>query len=221
MIPNKRIEDVIRWFHAYRRWYNPHSRLLLVGAHSGFERYLAMLHQFVAEIGATDIHVLGHVANEELIAYYEVADVFLCASEHEGFCVPLVEAFHFGVPVIAYAAAAVPATMDGGGILVADKNPLAVAGLIDQIVSRPALQDRIVLSQDAALARLQARDFAGTLLRFVHEVEQMPRHQPPAPAGDFRQQMAVADELEALRTFRPAAFQALPKPQPRPGQDGE
>ena len=84
-IPNKRIEDVIRWFHVYKRWHNPRSRLLLVGSHAGFERYIAMLHQFIARIGATDIYFQGHVTNEELVAYYELADVFLCASEHEGF----------------------------------------------------------------------------------------------------------------------------------------
>ena len=47
MIPNKRIEDVIRAFHAYKRWFNPRSRLLLVGSHGGFERYLAMVHDFI------------------------------------------------------------------------------------------------------------------------------------------------------------------------------
>ena len=67
MIPNKRIEDVIRWFHAYKRWFNPRSRLLLVGSHSGFERYVAMLHHFIAEIGAADVYFLGHVSNEELV----------------------------------------------------------------------------------------------------------------------------------------------------------
>jgi L-malate glycosyltransferase len=133
MIPNKRIDDVIRWFHAYKKCFNPRSRLLLVGSHSGFERYVATLQDFIARIGATDVHFAGHVANEELVAYYEVADVFLCASEHEGFCVPLMEAFHFGVPVIAYAAAAVPATMDGGGLLVETKDPISVAGLIDAL----------------------------------------------------------------------------------------
>ena len=59
MIPNKRIEDVIRAFHAYKRWFNPRSRLLLVGSHGGFERYLAMLHDFIARIGAADVHLLG------------------------------------------------------------------------------------------------------------------------------------------------------------------
>ena len=60
------------------------------------------------------------MSNEELVAYYEVADLFLCASEHEGFCVPLIEAFHMGLPVVARAATAVPATLDGGGVLYED-----------------------------------------------------------------------------------------------------
>ena len=136
VIPNKRLEDVIRAFYAYKRWFNPRSRLLLVGSHGGFERYLAMLYDFIARIGAADVHVLGHVTNEELTAYYQVADVFLCASEHEGFCVPLMEAFHMGVPVLAYAATAVPATMDGGGVLYHRKDPVEVAALMNALVVR-------------------------------------------------------------------------------------
>ena len=73
------------------------------------------------------MHFIGHVSDEELVAYYEVADLFLCASEHEGFCVPLVEAFYKQVPVLAYAATAVPATMDGAGVLFDDKDPMHVA----------------------------------------------------------------------------------------------
>ena len=100
---------------------------------------------------AADVHFLGHVTNEELVAYYELADVFLCASEHEGFCVPLIEAFHMGVPVIAYAATAVPATMDGGGVLVTDKDPVHVAALINEIVTTAGLAGSHRRSQDAAL----------------------------------------------------------------------
>jgi glycosyltransferase involved in cell wall biosynthesis len=211
MIPNKRIDDLIRWFHAYKRWFNPRSRLLLVGSHGGFERYLAMLHEFIARIGAMDVHFLGHVSNEELLAYYELADVFVCASEHEGFCVPLMEAFHMGVPVIAYAASAVPATMDGGGILVADKDPGAVAGLIHEVATNTDVQDRIIASQDAALERLESKDFAATLLRFVDEVTRMPKRPHPPTAFDFWDQVKLAEELEELRAHRPSAFQALPK----------
>jgi L-malate glycosyltransferase len=211
MIPNKRIEDVIRWFHAYKRWFNPRSRLLLIGAHGGFELYVAMLNQLVARLGTSDVHFLGHVTNEELVAYYEIADVFLCASEHEGFCVPIVEAFHMGIPVIAYAAAAVPATMDGAGVLVTSKDPVHVASLVDQIVSDRTLQDRIVCSQDRALERLIAKDFAGTLLRFVDLVRRSPRRPAPHITFDFWEQVKLAEELEEIRAYRPAAFQALPK----------
>jgi L-malate glycosyltransferase len=213
VIPNKRIEDLIRWFHAYKRWFNPRSRLLLVGSYGGFERYLAMLHQFISDIGATDVHLLGHVTNEELVAYYELADVFVCASEHEGFCVPLIEAFHMGVPVVAYAAAAVPATMDGAGVLVTDKDPVAVAALIHEIATDTVLQERVVCGQDEALARLEARDFAGTLLGFVEDVERRPRKPRPPAAFDFWDQVQLAEELEEIRVYRPAAFHALPKDQ--------
>jgi glycosyltransferase involved in cell wall biosynthesis len=211
VIPNKRLDDLIRWFHAYKRWFNPRSRLLLVGSYAGFERYLAMLHQFISDIGATDVHLLGHVTNEELVAYYELADVFICASEHEGFCVPLIEAFHMGVPVIAYAAAAVPATMDGAGVLVTNKDPVSVAGLIHEMATDPVLEERIVRGQDEALARLEARDFAGTLLGFVADVERRPRRPRPPIAFDFWDQVQLAEELEEIRMYRPAAYQALPK----------
>jgi glycosyltransferase involved in cell wall biosynthesis len=210
-IPNKRFEDVIRWFHAYKRWFNPRSRLLFVGSHSGFERYLATLDELIARLGASDVHFVGHVSNEELVAYYDIAHVFLCASEHEGFCVPLLEAFHMGVPVIAYAASAVPATMDGAGVLVTDKDPVHVAALINQVITDRELHDRIIDSQDAALRRFVAKDFGATLLSFVDQVVQSPRRQHPPVAFDFWEQVTRAQELEEFRAYRPAAFEALPK----------
>jgi glycosyltransferase involved in cell wall biosynthesis len=210
VIPNKRIEDVIRIFRAYQRWFNPRARLLLVGSHGGFERYVAMLHQLVDRLGATDVHFLGHVSNEELVAYYELADVFLCASEHEGFCVPLVEAFHMGVPVVAYAATAIPATLDGAGVLYTNKDPLHVAALLDRIASDSALRERILDGQDAALERMMSRDFGGMLLRFLDDVQRRPRRAHPPIAFDFWDQVAQSEELEEIRQYRPAAFQALP-----------
>jgi len=211
VIPNKKFEDVIRAFHVYRSRHNPRSRLLLVGSHSGFERYLDMLHALVARLGTPDVHFLGHVSNEELSALYDVADLFLCASEHEGFCVPLVEAFHKGVPVVAYASTAVPATMDGAGILYDTKDPADIAKIMEAVLNDARIQDAVVASQDAALERLRRRDFAGTLLGFVDQVLQRPPRPSPEVAFDFWAQFDQFERLEELRQYRPALYRALPE----------
>ena len=212
VIANKKIEDLIRFFHAYHSTFNPRSRLLIVGAYSGYERYLASLHQLTAALGADHVHFLGHVSDEELVAYYDIADLFLCASEHEGFCVPLVEAFYKEVPVLAYAATAVPGTMDGAGVLYEHKDPQYVAALMDAITSNCALQDAIVREQLEAVQRLMAHDFEGTLLGFVDEILGSPRAPRPRVAFDFWQQFDMAQDLEELRLYRPAIYKALPEP---------
>jgi glycosyltransferase involved in cell wall biosynthesis len=210
LIPNKRPDDLIRFFHAYRTLYNRQARLILAGAYGGFEAYLARLHALAARLGLDDVHILGQITDEELTALYDVADVFLCASEHEGFCVPIVEAFYKRVPVLAYAATAVPATMDGGGILYQARDPRRVAALVDALVSDADLEDRVLAAQDAALSRLLTRDFDRTIVGFVNEVLGRPRR-PPAPvAYDFWRQFKLAEELEEIRQTRPAAFRALP-----------
>src|SRR5581483_5885173 len=211
VIANKKIEDLIRFFHAYHTFFNPRSRLLIVGAQSGFELYAASLNQLVATLGASHVHFTGHVSDEELVAFYDVADLFLCASEHEGFCVPLVEAFYKEVPVVAYAATAVPSTMDGAGVLFEDKDPAHVAAIVDAVVSDCRLQDEIVSGQLAAIDRLKAKDFAGTLLRFVDQILRSPRAPRPVVAFDFWQQFDAAEQLEELRLYRPSIYKALPE----------
>jgi glycosyltransferase involved in cell wall biosynthesis len=212
VIPNKKFEDVIRAFHVYRTRHNPRARLLLVGSYGGFEKYLTMLHALVARLGTPDVHFLGHVSNEELTALYEVADLFLCASEHEGFCVPLIESFYKRVPVLAFAATAVPATMDGGGVLYDTKDPFEVARLMAAILDDAEVEDAIVASQDAALERLLRKDFAGTLLRFVDRIRLAPPRPAPEVPYDFWAMFDQADRLEELRQFRPAIYRARPAP---------
>jgi glycosyltransferase involved in cell wall biosynthesis len=209
VIANKKIEDLIRFFHAYRQ-FNTRSRLIIVGAHTGFERYLTVLNHLAASLGTDHVHFVGHVSDAELIAFYEIADLFLCASEHEGFCVPLVEAFSMEVPVLAYAATAVPATLDGAGVLYQTKDPRHVAALMDGILSNCHLQEAIVRGQLDALQRLKSKDFAGTLVGFVESILKSPRAPRPRVAVDFWQQFDVAEKLEALRLYRPAAYKALP-----------
>ena len=210
MVANKKIEDLIRIFHAYQTLFNARSRLLIVGVFSLFERYMTAVNHLVEELQISEVHFTGHVSDAELVAYYEVADLFLCASEHEGFCVPLVEAFYKQVPVLAYAATAVPDTMDGAGVLFDDRDPRHVASLMDAIVSDAALQDAIVDGETAAVRRLQAKDFTHTLLGFVDRILSSPRAAGPKVAFDFWHQFDAAEELEELRQYRPSAYKALP-----------
>jgi L-malate glycosyltransferase len=212
VIPNKKFEDVIRAFHVYRTRHNPRSRLLLVGSYSGFEKYLELLTTLVARLGTPDVHFLGHVSNEELSALYDVADLFLCASEHEGFCVPLMEAFYKRVPVLAYAATAVPATMDGGGVLYETKDPGDIAKVMVAVLGDTALEQAVVQSQDAALDRLRGKDFGGTLLRYVRQLLDRPPRAAPEVAFDFWAQFDQYERLEELRQYRPALYRALPDP---------
>jgi L-malate glycosyltransferase len=210
VIPNKRPDNVIRMFHAYKTLYNPRARLILAGAYGGFESYLAQLHTLIADLGVRDVFILGQVTDEELAGLYDVADLFLCASEHEGFCVPVIEAFHKRVPVVALAATAVPATMDGGGVLYQSPDPRQVAALMHAVLADGDREAEILARQDEALARLLARDFNGLVVRFVQDVLAGPRYRPAPVAADFWRQFRLADELETIRQARPAAFRALP-----------
>ena len=165
MIPNKKIDDLIRAFAAYRKGWNRESRLILAGDHRGHERYFARLQEQVRALGvADDVVFTGHVDHDELMACYAVSDLFLCLSEHEGFGVPLLEAMAFGLPVIAYDAGAVAETLRGGGILLADKDPIEVAALIDRVLSDDALRAAVLRTQERAVASLRAVDFGALLL---------------------------------------------------------
>ena len=211
LIPNKKIEDLVRTFAVYRRRYDPGTRLLVVGAHSGFDDYHASIATLIRDLHISGVHLFDHVTNEELTALYDVADLFLSASEHEGYCVPLVEAFWKRIPVVAFAATAVPATMDGGGVLYDRKDPRHVGSIINAILQDSVLEDSILRAQDAALARIRAHDFSGTLLRLLDQVRTAPRVPAWNVDPDFWRQFDRAEALEALKERRPAAYEALPR----------
>ena len=106
----------------------------------------------------------GLVDDSELVAYYETADLFVCMSEHEGFCVPLLESFYFDIPVVAYNAAAVPETLGGAGALINDKDPLTTAFLFNEILTDRSLKTRILEKQRTRLKTYVNYDYT-TLLK--------------------------------------------------------
>jgi glycosyltransferase involved in cell wall biosynthesis len=160
--PNKRIEDLIKTFYFYRRL-DPDSRLVLVGSAVDTEVYLAACQKLAAELGVLG-HVLftGPVPQAELCTYYRRASAYLCLSEHEGFCVPLLEAMHFGVPVVAYASTGIPGTLGDAGLLLREKDFPTIAETVHRVVRDPALRRAVVAGQRV---RLRAFDAATTEAR--------------------------------------------------------
>jgi glycosyltransferase involved in cell wall biosynthesis len=183
IIPNKRIEDLIRVFAVYQRYLDARSRLLLVGDHRGHERYLDRLQEMVRALRLEEVVFTGHVDDDELAAFYRIADVFLCLSEHEGYCVPLVEAMSCGVPVLAYAAGAVPETLRGGGILLREKAPEQVAELLHDVVHDARLRGAVLEAQAQAMRALRATDFEALLLERLSPVLGMPTGRGGAGGG--------------------------------------
>lgn len=168
LAPNKRQEDVIRVFAWYHRYVDAASRLLLVGAAPELDGYREDLVEVARSLGVED-HVLfaGKVSFEELVAYYRVADLFLCMSEHEGFCAPLVEAMFHELPVIARAEGAIPETLGDAGVLVHGRHVPKIAETARLLLSDRHLRSDVVSRQRTRLSEFTPERFTSALERFV------------------------------------------------------
>jgi glycosyltransferase involved in cell wall biosynthesis len=159
--PNKCQHDLIAAFAAYREVYDPLARLTLVGGRTS-NVYYRSLELLADELGVgAAVELTDTISDEEKLACYRAADVFVCLSEHEGFKVPIVESFHFDLPVVAYASSAVPETVADAGVLLDTKDPLVVAAAVDRVVRDQALRADLVAAgrrrfQDFALERTSA-----------------------------------------------------------------
>jgi glycosyltransferase involved in cell wall biosynthesis len=133
VVPHKSYLQLIDVFAHYHHEYNRKSRLAIVGkGGEGFSPYAKQLHRAVERAGLKEAVVFaGGVSDAVLKAWYVVADVFVTASEHEGFCVPLVEAMSLKLPITAFASSAIPETLGDAGIVWTERNPLLMAESID------------------------------------------------------------------------------------------
>jgi L-malate glycosyltransferase len=167
--PHKAPHDLVKMLDVLRRTDDPAARLHLVGSPLG-ETYEPALRAFVAELGLDDaVFLPGSVTGAELEAYYRAADVFVSASDHEGFCVPLAEAMGHGVPIVAYGVTAVPETVADAGLVLPDKSPVAFAAAVGRVLRDERL--RAVLAA-AGRQRAAGFDLAASTDRFVALVRQ-------------------------------------------------
>ena len=158
IVPNKRIEDHIRLAELYKRYSDNYYRFVFVGRYDGIPSYYAQVRALIDELRILPDRVwfTGPVPDEDLAAFYRWADVYVSLSEHEGFCVPLIEAMAADVPVLAYAAGAVPETLGGAGVLFSPKDLEFAAEMLATLVYDRAVRERVLEGQRHRLAHFGA-----------------------------------------------------------------
>ncbi len=154
MVPQKKIEDLLKLGEHYKRYVDTEYRFLFVGRTDGIPRYYAALREMATryQLPAQRFVFTGKVTDEELATYYRMADAYVSLSEHEGFCVPLVEAMAADVPILAYGAAAVPETLGGAGITFTPKDLEHAAELLGLLVYDDGLRASVLAGQRRRLA---------------------------------------------------------------------
>ena len=167
--PNKKQEDLISMLYAYRKLYNDPIRLILVGNPGGMEKYAERLQFYAEKLGIVDIVFPGHISFNQILSYYRTADAFVSMSEHEGFCVPLVEAMYFKVPIIAYASSAIPETLGGTGILLENKDMTRAAFYLHEMLHDEELRASIIEGQNKRLKDFSYESVSATFMEQLNK----------------------------------------------------
>jgi glycosyltransferase involved in cell wall biosynthesis len=174
--PNKKIEDHIRLAEIFKRYVDSHYRFIFVGKDDAVPAYSRAIRAMVDEFRMLPerFWFTGPVPDEELAAYYRHAHAYLSLSEHEGFAAPLVEAMAMDVPILAYAAAAVPETLNGAGVSFDPKDLEVAAELLGRLIYDEPLRRGVIAGQ-----RERCRDFGRDALApridaFLEDVGALP-----------------------------------------------
>jgi glycosyltransferase involved in cell wall biosynthesis len=195
LTPNKCQHRLVDLFEFYSREINPNSRLWLVGS----DRDAVYSSEVRSRIQRSPVRhrivVTGHVSRAHLLAYLRGADVYVSASEHEGFGIPLAQAMAFDLPIVALGCAGVPETMGGTGVVVDDWDVSRLAPVVDELVYDEDLRGMVIAGQRRNLARFSeqeaTRGLAAAVL-FLREgiasadlVELHPRSEPESTTGEL------------------------------------
>ncbi|MXY25478.1 MAG: glycosyltransferase [Acidobacteria bacterium] len=169
MVPQKKIEDLLKLGEHYKRYVDTEYRFLFVGRTDGVPGYYAALREMASRYRLPPQRFVftGRVSDDELAAYYRMADAYVSLSEHEGFCVPLVEAMAADVPILAYGAAAVPETLGGAGVTFTPKDLEYAAELLGLLVYDDALRASVLAGQRRRLADFGAERIDRALDRML------------------------------------------------------
>ena len=158
VVPNKRHDKLLQVFHHFQNTVEPRSRLVIAGSSNGQEAYKSLLLGSVHALELKRVLLTEFISAAELNACYATARAFLCMSEHEGFCAPLLESMAWDVPVFADAQAAVPETLAGVGVLFHGADSATIAETIGRVARDPALRTAVLAKQRQRLDAYRRRD---------------------------------------------------------------
>jgi len=170
--PNKKVEDLIRTLFFYKKYLNPSIRLVVAGNTRTLPAYYRDLENLASRFLLTpdDIFFTGHIPLAELLAVYRLGDLFLSMSEHEGFCLPLIESCLFEIPVIAYDAGAVAETLGGSGLLLRSKDPARAAALAERVLEDPKLKNTLKHRARERIGQYRQQSDPRILLEMIQKI---------------------------------------------------
>ena len=170
LLPHKRPDLLVESMHVACTYFGLRATLMLVGQNR-FARYADAISAQIRELNLPMVHVVGLIDDGQLAAIFRRAAAFVTVSEHEGFCVPLLEAMAFGVPVIARACAAIPETAGDGALLLPPwAGPELIAETIVRVIEDEALRDDLIERGRNRLGQLTAADPKVAMLETIAEL---------------------------------------------------
>lgn len=172
VVPNKMLEDLIMVFYHYNKSIDSNGKFVIVGDYgiTGSFTYHYMLQKLIKELGLTNIYFSNKVDFQTLLGFYHWANIYITMSRHEGFCVPVVEAMHFGIPVLATNACAIPETLGNSGVLLNNRDFMEIAELVHVVLKDEKLRGQII-NGEKERARQFARDRIENMFReFIKEI---------------------------------------------------
>lgn len=180
IVPNKGIHHLIKTFYFFNKM-QKNSSLNIIGSPShDFDNYYNKLLIMISQLGLKNkIKLLGQVSSEELTKFYKQSNIFTSLSEHEGFCVPLLEAMQNQLPVVAFGnnTSAIEETLDDAGILIKKNDILwtsdqyiEIAALWKLILKNDALQKDIINRQDRRLKKYNMDELKLSFIQQVREI---------------------------------------------------
>jgi len=172
VVPNKKIDDLIRVVAYYKKFISPLIRLLIVGKTFSCPSYFDSLIKLMAKlkISKDEVMFLDHLPDSELVEIYRISKVFLSMSEHEGFFLPAVECMYFDLPVVAYNSSAVPFTLGDSGIIFKEKRIDEVAEIVHRVIYDEDLRKSIIESQRKRLEYFKNLDHLKILLGYLESI---------------------------------------------------